>query len=156
MPLSRPYMDPAWIKGILCFALVMCAAHLLRPLYLKILDPPLLNTLNIIHMHLPLLFFTSVTSSSCNSTIILILVSLYSSFHHPLINLGRFLAIAVVIQVDVVHAGMRVWGHYGDLCWGYRVVMVNGVLLDDGFLGLASMEGKLDQRVRENGEKTGA
>ena len=34
-------MDPARIKGIPCFALVMCAAHLLRPLYCKILDPPL-------------------------------------------------------------------------------------------------------------------
>ena len=34
-------MDPAQIKGIPCFALVMCTAHLLRPLYFKILDPPL-------------------------------------------------------------------------------------------------------------------
>ena len=39
-----PYMDPSRINGTPCFALVMCAAvaaHLWRPLYLKILDPPL-------------------------------------------------------------------------------------------------------------------
>ena len=34
-------MEPAQIKGIPCFALVMCTAHLLRPLYFEILDPPL-------------------------------------------------------------------------------------------------------------------
>ena len=34
-------MDPGRIKGIPCCALVVCAAHLLRPLYFKILDPPL-------------------------------------------------------------------------------------------------------------------
>ena len=34
-------MEPARIKGIKVIALVMCTAHLLRPIYFKIMDPPL-------------------------------------------------------------------------------------------------------------------
>ena len=45
-------MDPGRIKGIPCFALVMCAEHLLRPLYFKILDPPPLSSFSDIDKHL--------------------------------------------------------------------------------------------------------
>ena len=42
MPLIGPYGPrPNRMIGIPCFARLMCTAHLLRPLYLKILDPPL-------------------------------------------------------------------------------------------------------------------